>query len=204
MPVTAADLTYPIGEIRPEWFEGDTQPVVVAEAAAAGAVSLSVAPLLGGVPSGVVLEFGGVAVVTVGMAEAGAVVLSIGALAEPLAVGARADAPLRLADALGAWIAQGYAQVPAGATEAAGDAVARASANFRAYDAKAAAMAANPDSVNLDGLGVTTSVGRVKFFAGKADEWRGALVAALAAAAPPPVAEEAPRSRSYAAEFSWY
>lgn len=106
---------------------------------------------------------------------------------------------------LSVWIAEGEAKVPAGAPGAQADAVVVAWAHHRAFNAKAAMMAADPDSVTLPALATTVSVGRVKFFSGKAAEWLEVFEVAIGAATPaaPSTAPARGYSRSIAMRTNW-
>lgn len=114
MAVEAADLTYPVGEIRPEWFEGED-----------------------------------------------------------------------LTANLTLWITAGYIQADTADVVEVSDrnAIAEAYGYWRAYDAKAHALAATPNSVSLAGdLSVSGFTGQAKFFREKAEEWRGTFGTLLASA----------------------
>lgn len=126
MAVTAADLTYPTGEIRAEWFAGEN-----------------------------------------------------------------------LATNLGTWIAQGYTLASDAGIVEGTDPIARAHGYWRAYDAKAFALGATPNSVDISGeIGVSGFTGQAKFFREKANEWRvvlDALIAAGTAVEPEPEPVQAAR-----------
>ena len=107
---------------------------------------------------------------------------------------------------LSVWLNEGAAKVPTGAPSETADAIASAWCYYRAYRAKAAAMAASPDTVSIpDAPGRTLSTSRVNFFRDRAAEWLSAFEAALASVTVvvQPAAAPAPRSRSVPISFSW-
>lgn len=82
---------------------------------------------------------------------------------------------------LTAWIAEGEAQAPSVATPAQTDTLSVAFAYWRAYDAKLMLLAASPDTVSLEGIGVGVKDSR-GWWSKKAVAWRAAFDAAVVAA----------------------
>ncbi len=83
---------------------------------------------------------------------------------------------------LAEWIAQGEEKVPEGSTDEQADAIAKAYAYWRAYDAITLRMAASPDSVNIPNEIARTQVQGRKFFEAAARRWLLAFTEALSAA----------------------
>jgi hypothetical protein len=88
------------------------------------------------------------------------------------------------------WLAQAAdAETPAGATPEQADAIAKAYAYWRAFDAKLDLLAASPDTANLEGVGGRSINDQRKWFNTKAERWRLAFLAAVTKAL---AAEEIP------------
>jgi hypothetical protein len=107
---------------------------------------------------------------------------------------------------LTAWIADGAAAAPAEATEAQQDAVSRAWAHYRAFMAKADAVANSPSSATLTGaLSVSNAKDRVDYWTRKAAEWLALYETALGEATPVVVAYAgySPPTRSVERTVAW-